>query len=325
MIHSWQQTKWQQLTDAFMQKKLHHTLLFSGMNGIGKFTFAHTLARFIVCAKKQKAFCGAPSFCHDCNLVNQNLHPSVLQVMAESGHPIKIDQIRDVINFTANTALKSQYQCIIIHKAEDLNEFAVNALLKTLEDVAPHVFFLLISDEKSALPKTLLSRVMQVNLPVPAYEHAFNFLKERFQNPPEELKLALKIARGAPFKASALLQSNYFETRKIVYHELLTIFESSGFYLQAAANLQTMDCRLVNELLLSWFFDAAKIKANVNTAYLTNTDNVHSLEKFVRNKTLSEINGILMRLNQIYYQLKKGIHLNKTLTLEFLFMTVAEG
>lgn len=158
MIYSQQ---WQQLIRQKQQNRLPHALLFTGPAQNKKKIALH-FAHFLLC-KETNSPCGQ---CHGCHLFNANSHPDFLLIEAEqAGQMIKIDQIRDLIQFVNETALQSGLRIIIIHPADAMNINAANALLKTLEEPAPHTLIILISDQSLRLPITITSRCQKIIFP----------------------------------------------------------------------------------------------------------------------------------------------------------------
>lgn len=71
---------------------------------------------------------------------------------------IKIDQIRELIDWAGGRPQIGSKQVAIISPAHALNIQAANALLKTLEESAPDALFILVSDKPSFIPATIRSR-----------------------------------------------------------------------------------------------------------------------------------------------------------------------
>lgn len=67
--------------------------------------------------------------------------------------------VQQVRNVSAWAEMKSEKKIIIIENAEKLNEGSRNALLKILEEPPSNVVFILLSENKTAVMQTILSRV----------------------------------------------------------------------------------------------------------------------------------------------------------------------
>lgn len=71
---------------------------------------------------------------------------------------IKIDQIRELIEWASGKPQIARKQVAIISPAHALNIHAANALLKTLEESSPDALFILVTDRPSFIPATIRSR-----------------------------------------------------------------------------------------------------------------------------------------------------------------------
>lgn len=153
---------WQQLINCKQQNRLPHALLFVGPSPQKK-EFSLHLAHYLLC-KEESAPCGR---CHSCCLFQANVHPDLLFIEpTESGGQIKIDRIRELVQFVNETALQSSLRIVILHPAFAMNHYAANALLKTLEEPAPNTILILINDSSLGLLKTITSRCQKFFFPL---------------------------------------------------------------------------------------------------------------------------------------------------------------
>lgn len=143
------------------------SLLYEGVDCIGKKLTALYTARAYLCEKQQDFGCGV---CNDCRLVNNvisniyqgtNLTPHYdLMIIQSEGSEIKIDQIRSVIDFLKTKNKKGKV--VIIEKAENMNTESSNALLKTLEEPPEKSLIILTTSNQARLLPTIVSRVKKV-------------------------------------------------------------------------------------------------------------------------------------------------------------------
>ena len=77
---------------------------------------------------------------------------------------IKIDQVREVLEFAQRTASRRGPKVIWIHPAEALTTESANALLKTLEEPVPGLRFILSSEHADSLIPTIRSRCQRLSL-----------------------------------------------------------------------------------------------------------------------------------------------------------------
>jgi DNA polymerase III subunit delta' len=325
MIYPWQAALWQRLTDAFTRGKLPHALLFSGIADIGKTAFVATFVRFILCSKRKEMglFCDTQEKCHACHLVETNVHPNLHSISpTTAGHAIKIDQIRDMIEFATHSAVLGQYQCIIINPAQQMNQFAANALLKTLEEPAPNVFLFLVTTERSRLPATIVSRTMHVTMPVPRQQMALTWLQQQLKNPADKIniELALTLAMGAPLRALTLIQKDQWETRKLVYQVLQTMEASPSSFMRNVSLLQEVETEVLFNFVLSWVMDMVKIKCGVAIQYIQNHDYTASLQEVAEGFSQEVILTHLRRITTMYHDFTQGVNMNKSLLIENILL-----
>lgn len=92
------------------------------------------------------------------NILKANVATDMLIINSPEHGSISANQVRELNRWSNETSFSGNYKFAVINDAEKLSFSAVNACLKTLEEPAKHVFFILITDNASSLPKTLLSR-----------------------------------------------------------------------------------------------------------------------------------------------------------------------
>ena len=149
-------TKIQQMLD---KNRLPHALLFSGPRHAGILQFVDRLMAILICQNADNAPCGE---CQPCRLLMQGTHPDIKYVRQDSpGSPIKIEQIRELQESVYQTPQCGTRSIIVIEPADRLNRSAANALLKILEEPPSHTLFILIAEQLSHLPATIMSRCQQ--------------------------------------------------------------------------------------------------------------------------------------------------------------------
>lgn len=83
-------------------------------------------------------------------------------VVSPSGTSLKIDQVRELQKWVRYGPSISRYLVAIIEGADTLTDQAAAAFLKTLEEPAPGVVFILLAEREEKLPGTILSRCQRV-------------------------------------------------------------------------------------------------------------------------------------------------------------------
>ena len=142
---------------------------------------------------KEKKVCGT---CQGCNLLKADTHPDFLFFP----EPLKIDEVRTLLEKIALTPSISKERIIFLGKIDQYLPAAINALLKTLEEPPMANHFILSAKAKRAVMPTILSRSQVFNVEPPSSEESKNYLiSQGFSE--NEAKKALEIYRNNPFLA----------------------------------------------------------------------------------------------------------------------------
>jgi DNA polymerase-3 subunit delta' len=155
---------WEQVTPRVLQKKWPQASLWVGPRHASSRIFVDRLMAMIVC-EEVNAPCGA---CRICSLVKQGIHPDIHSIRPEAERGvIKIEQIRELQQTIYHAPQRGTKTLIVIEPADKMNMSAANALLKILEEPPAHVIFLLIAEQLSSIPATILSRCQKFPVPSP--------------------------------------------------------------------------------------------------------------------------------------------------------------
>lgn len=146
---------WERFCAYRDKQRFPHALLLLGPQHAGVVDFGYRMAAGLLCSNESKP-CGN---CKPCRLLQAREHPDLYHLQPEkAGGIIKIDQIRELQAVAFNTPQLGSKRFIIIHPAEKMNIAAANALLKLLEEPPECIIFLLIAEQISTVPPTILSR-----------------------------------------------------------------------------------------------------------------------------------------------------------------------
>jgi DNA polymerase III subunit delta' len=153
-----------------------HAYLFHGPGGAGKRAAARALAAELL-AEGAADPDGARA------RVMSGAHPDLTWVVPSGAHEILVSDIdAPVISAASRTPFESSRRVFVIERADELGDEAANRLLKTLEEPAPFVHLILLTDRLGDILPTIRSRCQTV----------------RFE-PPSEVDAAAEIARlGIP-------------------------------------------------------------------------------------------------------------------------------
>lgn len=210
-IYPWQSKLWQNLNQD--RQKLHHAFLMHGRAGIGKYDFALTFSKALLCPNTDGNG-HACDKCPSCHWFDDESHPDFRLISPEQESnsdeesptakktkkktQISVAQIRELSDFLSLSSHQtSGLRIVLINPAEALNQASANALLKMLEEPSSGVTFILVAHQLQRILPTILSRCQKVNMPVPDQAQALAWLNMKgVQNPKQQLAYL----EGSPIK-----------------------------------------------------------------------------------------------------------------------------
>lgn len=142
------------ITKAIEQDAVTHAYLFQGPRGTGKTTLARLLAMRVNCEKPTGVEpCGT---CSSCKALQLGSSLDIVEIDAASNRGI--DDIRSLRETISTAPSGGKRKVYIIDEVHMLTNEAFAALLKTLEEPAKHVIFVLATTELHKVPDTIMSR-----------------------------------------------------------------------------------------------------------------------------------------------------------------------
>ncbi|MEZ0309554.1 MAG: DNA polymerase III subunit delta' [Ramlibacter sp.] len=201
-----------------------HAWLLQGPSGLGQYSLAMELARGWLC--DQPGAGGACGQCASCHAFDVRAHTDLCvlmpeTVMLELGWPldekaqqdiddkkrkpskeIRVEAMRDAVEFAQRTSGRGRGKVILVHPAERMNHVTANTLLKTLEEPAGDLRFVLASEAAHQLLPTIRSRCLTHTMVWPAEAEALAWLGTQEVKPADAPAL-LRAAGGRPEDALA--------------------------------------------------------------------------------------------------------------------------
>ena len=193
-----------------------HAYLFSG-NAIVE-DAALALAKALVCPI---GGCDVGEPCEQCARVERGSHPDVKvlePLSATRGY--LLEQVQEIIADAALTPIEAARKVYIVKEADTLGIQSANALLKTLEEPASDVVFILCAPSADSVLQTIRSRCSVV--PFSAVDPSARESELLAGEAPERARMALAIASSAP-QARAFLKS---EERQATRRDICAFFSS---------------------------------------------------------------------------------------------------
>ncbi len=148
--------------NLFAVNRVPHAILVEG----GDAEERRELAVFVASAAVCTAVNVPCARCNPCRLAADGNHPDIAYIAPEDGKKnISVSQIRQVRADAFIKPHSADRRVFIIDKAQSMNEYAQNALLKVLEEPPAGVIFVLLADSRTRLLPTVISRCNLFSLP----------------------------------------------------------------------------------------------------------------------------------------------------------------
>src|SRR3569832_1997188 len=96
--------------------------------------------------------------------------------MRKPSRDIRIDAMRDAIQFAQRTSARGRGKAVLVYPAERMNHVTANALLKTLEEPPGDVRFVLATEAAHQLLPTIRSRCLGHTMAWPTSAEAAEWL-----------------------------------------------------------------------------------------------------------------------------------------------------
>ncbi|MGC6440432.1 MAG: hypothetical protein ACON4Q_07335, partial [Candidatus Puniceispirillaceae bacterium] len=220
--------------------RVHHGWVLAGPSGIGKSKLARWLAAWLIAGRAETEgdvgsgglfgpdetadqsadaqIGGNEMFADleanlDAHQVLQGVHPDFLMIEAEiseknkSGQ-IKIEQIRKMGSFAAQTSGRGGWRVMIIDSMEAVNRNGANAMLKILEEPPEKTVIFLLSSQPENLLPTIRSRISLARLPVLSPQQVMAISHNlRPDIEADELAILTQLSYGSPGRLLALVDS----------------------------------------------------------------------------------------------------------------------
>jgi hypothetical protein len=160
-------------------RRLPSTMMFAGVQGVGKLLVARELAQSIFCEHNKEYFsktsgspanppayggCGSQlsakshTQCHQCQVFSAGNHPDFHFVESGDRERWNVQHVRELLYSLHLGAFGGSARVVVFNNAEALSIQIANTLLKILEEPQPFIYFILVTSNPSKLPPPLLSR-----------------------------------------------------------------------------------------------------------------------------------------------------------------------
>jgi DNA polymerase-3 subunit delta' len=205
-------------TQALLTQRGHAWLL-AGPSGLGQYELALALVRAWLC--EQATVQGACGHCSSCHAIDVRAHADLCVLMPETvmlalnwplsekaqdeidgkkrkaSKEIRVEAMRDAVEFAQRTSARGRGKAVLVFPAERMNVYTANALLKTLEEPAGDVKFVLATDAAHQLLPTIRSRCLGHTMTWPDQASALAWLQGQGV-PAHQAVVMLRAAGGRP-------------------------------------------------------------------------------------------------------------------------------
>ncbi|MGM0783816.1 MAG: DNA polymerase III subunit delta' [Pseudomonadota bacterium] len=308
----WQWPLWQRYLDQRRSGRLPHALLVSGPHGVGKQQFAEAMIAHLLCASPGEAACGR---CHACRMFAAGYHPDLRRVAPDEGkRQIRIDPIRDVNAFVAQTAQQGGHRVVSLAPAEAMNVAAANALLKSLEEPGGDTQFVLLADVPSRLVATIRSRCQHWTLSQPEADSSLPWLAERLGSE-EEARFWWQVSGGLPLLAEELAMPSARALRQQL-HETFDALVRGAEPVAEAARLDRQSVEAILWYGIAWLEDLVRLGLSGDAARVRNPDLLPLYRQAVKNARVRDWFRLLDYAREQRRLLVAGGNPNPQLVLE---------
>ena len=271
-----------------------HSYIFEGMKGIGKFTAARIFANAIHCTGDIKP-CGE---CPDCKKHSALTHSDLI-IIGEGGQ-IKVEDIRALNEELYIKPALSKRKIFIVKNADNMNNDAQNALLKSFEEPPAYAVIILLSENVKKLLPTIRSRGTKVVFEPFAEADIKEYIERQYPLKKSSADFIALYSGGIIGRAIELCEDEeFFETRKKMFEAIATLSSDrmSIFRVADAFGIRNgkngfANCDVYFDLFSSFMRDVLAIKTG---GRVINEDMMPVLETFCSKVTVASVLSVIER------------------------------
>lgn len=259
------------LNAALRTGRIGHAYIFTGVQGVGKYTMARLFANRIVGTSAKE-------------------HPDIITVTNEwcgvlsKSNMLLADTVREMRRDIYIRPYSSDRKVYIVPHADTMNTAAQNSILKVFEEPPLYCTIILLAENSSKFLPTILSRATEIRFnPLPEKTVA-DYLKENCGLSAEEAAAKAVMSGGSIGSALSLLSSSEAEQLRnntISYFMRLTSSENRDIFEFAKflkANKDNMN--FILSVLKSFFNDFIHMKFGVSDSIgIVNADKIKEIKQ----------------------------------------------
>lgn len=346
------------LTHTTQRGMVGNSLLFAGIDGIGKSLFAEAFAKLLLCQNDPKGI--------NKSKIESGNHPDIRIYRPEG--KIGMHSIAAMRQFSEEVYLapfEGKWKIFIVHEADRMLSYSANALLKTFEEPAKDAIIILLSSSPSALLPTVRSRCRTLYFhPLSEVEIAL-FITKCCGKSAEDAQSLAYMAQGSIGKALRLINEGANPVRKTLldllskgrftsYKELSTLASEIAERVDTGKNEIEVEIRktllhgagedfsasqkqhlekevagavtmhaiqegyAIFDLILAWYRDLNLVHLNGDVSYLLHSDYAATYQSSVKRENLTGIEEVQKAISETRLALERSTSLQ--ICLENLFL-----
>ncbi len=296
------QRAFRDLIASARNENVRQAYIFEGMKGIGKYTAARIFANAIHCTGEKKP-CGV---CPDCKKHIANTHSDLFIV--GGGGQIKVEDIRAMNEELYIKPALSPRKICIVRNADNMNQDAQNALLKSFEEPPLYAVIILLSENVKNLLPTIRSRGNKVVFEPFSENEISEYLLRQYPLKKDAIPFVSLYSGGIIGRAIDILENEeFFETRNKMFRaaaslagDRMSVFTVAEVFGAKGGKSAFENCDLYFDLFTSFMRDVLALKTG---ARVINQDMIALLEAFCAKVTASSVLSIIERITNVRSQL----------------------
>jgi len=317
------------LQQSLKAGSLAHAYLLIGPQHVGKMTLAINLAQALNCEGVERPCLE----CTSCKKIAAGTHADVRVIGLNQNENeaeaklISIDQIKDILHSANLPPFEGKHKVFIIDGAELLSIDAANCLLKTLEEPADKVTFILLTTNDRLLLPTVVSRCQRLELPPLSITEGTTALIESKGIEPERARLLAGLSHGCPgWALAAAGDAHTLQHRNEEVNRLVDVIKADyerrfDYVAQLAARFNQNRAAIyeVLDLWLDYWRDLLLVKLG-GYDMITNIDRKNELTEMAEGYRLTQIKDYIESIRAAAEQLRQNV--NARLALEVLMLDI---
>jgi DNA polymerase-3 subunit delta' len=203
-----------------------HAYLLLGPRGAGKRAAARAFAAELLAAGQDGA-----DAARTVTLALAERHPDLL-VVEPAGRTLRGEEAERIIVEASRSPVEGNRKVIVVDRFHTAEPGAAASLLKTLEEPAPSVVFLLLADDMAPEHVTIASRCVVIAF-VPVPDELVEQWLRRLGAEPDEAKAAAAASLGDRRRARLLVTDPAVDNRRRLWASVATRLDGTGFTVAA--------------------------------------------------------------------------------------------